>query len=179
MNEETTGEAGETRNGRRRFLTWLGMGGVVLVADQLSKWLIVQHVPKFSKLPVMPYVNLTHQENPGAAFSFLAEAGGWQRWFLSVLAAVVSAVIVRWLWQLRDERQAVLAVGLALVLGGALGNLVDRLLLGHVIDFIQVLIAGWPFPSFNVADAAITVGAGLLIVDALFLSRRTAAGAAD
>lgn len=167
------------RNGRRRFLAWLGMGGIVLVADQLSKWLIVQHVPKFSKLPVMPYVNLTHQENPGAAFSFLAEAGGWQRWFLSVLAAVVSAVIVRWLWQLRDERQAVLAVGLALVLGGALGNLVDRLLLGHVIDFIQVLIAGWPFPSFNVADAAITVGAVLLIVDALFLSRQSAAGAAD
>ncbi|MGB5346248.1 MAG: signal peptidase II [Woeseia sp.] len=165
-------------NGTRRFLIWMLVAVVVLIADQLTKWLIVENVPLYSKLQILSFLNITHQENPGAAFSFLADAGGWQRWFFSGLAAAVSVFIAGWLWTLRRGGQRVLGAGLALVLGGALGNLVDRLHLGHVIDFIQVLIAGWPFPSFNVADAAISVGAGLLIIDALFLSGRDSAKAA-
>lgn len=174
MNDETTGDAVpvtvDTTPGKRRFTIWMIVAGLVVAADQLTKWLIVERVPLYSKIPVTSFFNITHQENPGAAFSFLADAGGWQRWFFTGLAVLVSLFIVRWLWTLRSERQPVLGSGLALVLGGAVGNLIDRLHLGHVIDFIQVLIAGWPFPSFNVADAAISVGAGLLIIDALFFS---------
>ena len=180
MNDEKkngTGPAPATA-ARRRFLLWMAIAAFIVLADQLTKWLIVTRVPLYSKTPVNSFINITHQENPGAAFSFLADAGGWQRWFFTILAAAVSAFIVHWLWTLRHERQAVLGTGLALVLGGALGNLVDRLHLGHVVDFIQVLIYGWPFPSFNVADAAITVGAALLIVDALFLSRKESAAVA-
>ncbi|MGB5246616.1 MAG: signal peptidase II [Woeseia sp.] len=172
---ETAQTAVPTRSGARRFLTWMAVAAVVLIADQVTKWLILQNIPLYSKIEVMSFVNITHQQNPGAAFSFLADAGGWQRWFFTGLATLVSFFIAGWLWQLRNQRQAVLGGGLALVLGGALGNLVDRLQFGYVIDFIQVLIAGWPFPSFNVADAAISVGAGLLIIDALFLSGRNEA----
>jgi len=118
-------------------------------------------------------MNLTHQQNTGAAFSFLAGAGGWQRWFFVILATVVSGVIVGWLWQSRKQGPVVLMAGLGLVLGGALGNLIDRARLGYVTDFIQVWFGNWAFPSFNVADAAISVGAALLIIDALFLSGRT------
>lgn len=146
------------------------LSALVVGLDQLTKWAVVKWVPLYGRISVNWFINLTHQENRGAAFSFLADASGWQRWFFTVLAAAVSAGIVAWLWRLRDSDQRVLMAGLALVLGGALGNLIDRIRLGHVIDFIQVLIYGWPFPSFNVADSAITVGAGLLIIDALFLS---------
>lgn len=163
---------------RRRFIVWMGIAAVVLILDQLTKWLIIENVPLFDKIPVTSFLNITHQENPGAAFSFLADAGGWQRWFFTVLAAAVSVFIVTWLWKLREERQLTLATGLSLVLGGAVGNLVDRLHLGHVVDFVQVLFGSWAFPSFNVADAAISVGAALLIIDALFLSGRENAPAA-
>ncbi len=183
MSEEQASEPApvgvDTTPGQRRFRLWMIVAGAVVVADQLTKWLIVERVPLFSKVPVTSFINITHQENPGAAFSFLADAGGWQRWFFTVLATVVSLFIVHWLWRLRSENQPVLGAGLALVLGGAVGNLIDRLHLGHVIDFIQVLIAGWPFPSFNVADAAISVGAGLLIVDALFFTRNGEEATAD
>lgn len=177
MNQETA-KATSTKvvaikGGKRRFLFWMILAAVVLLADQLTKWLILDTVPLYSKIEVLSFLNITHQENPGAAFSFLADAGGWQRWFFSGLAALVSLFIAGWLWQLRRTGPRVLGSGLALILGGALGNLVDRLQLGHVIDFIQVLIAGWPFPSFNIADAAISVGAALLIIDALFLSGGT------
>jgi len=145
---------------------------VIVIADQLTKWAIVEWVPLYDKIPLNTFINLTHQKNPGAAFSFLADAGGWQRWFLAVLASAVSIVIVVWLWRLRNEGQNILTAGLTLVLGGAIGNLIDRILLGHVTDFIQVLFGSWAFPSFNVADASISVGAALLIIDALFFSGR-------
>jgi len=145
---------------------------VVVMADQLTKWAIVEWIPLYDKIPLNAYINLTHQNNPGAAFSFLADAGGWQRWFFVALSSVVSVVIAVWLWRIRNEGQALLAAGLALVLGGAIGNLVDRILLGHVTDFIQVWFGSWAFPSFNVADAGISVGAALLIIDALFFSGR-------
>lgn len=164
--------AAERQPGRQRFALWMAIAAVIIVADQVTKQLILQHVPLYSKIPLLSFMNITHQENPGAAFSFLADAGGWQRWFFTVLAGGVSIFIVTWLWKLRDAGQLTLATGLALVLGGAIGNLIDRVYLGHVIDFIQVFIVGRPFPSFNVADSAITVGAALLIIDALFISGR-------
>jgi signal peptidase II len=145
---------------------------VIVIADQLTKWAIIEWVPLYDKIPLNAFINLTHQKNSGAAFSFLANAGGWQRWFLAVLASAVSIVIAVWLWRIRNEEYNILTAGLALVLGGAIGNLIDRILLGHVTDFIQVLFGSWAFPSFNVADAGISVGAALLIVDALFFSGR-------
>ena len=162
----------ETTSSNTRFLVWMAVAAIVVIADQATKWAIVQWVDLYQKIPINSFVNLTHQRNTGAAFSFLADAGGWQRWFFVVLASAVSIVIAVWLWRIRKERQTVLAAGLALVLGGAVGNLIDRAMLGYVTDFIQVWIGNWPFPSFNVADAGITVGAALLIVDALFFSGR-------
>jgi len=161
-------------NGRRGFALWLSLSSLIVVLDQLTKWAIVKWVPLYGKVEINSFINITHQRNTGAAFSFLADAGGWQRWFFVLLALAVSGYILTWLWRLRNEQQAVLCAGLALVLGGAVGNVVDRIHLGYVVDFIQVLIAGWPFPSFNVADSAISVGAGLLIIDALFLSGKAA-----
>jgi signal peptidase II len=159
-------------SGNPRFVTWMVVAAVIVVVDQLTKWAIVEWVPLYDKVPLNSFLNLTHQKNPGAAFSFLANAGGWQRWFFVLLSTGVSAVIAVWIWRIRDNSQTILSAGLALVLGGAVGNLIDRVLLGHVTDFIQVWFGSWAFPSFNIADAGITVGAALLIIDALFLSGR-------
>ncbi len=159
-------------NSNARFVTWMAVAFVVVLADQLTKWAIIEWVALYERIPLNSFINLTHQRNTGAAFSFLADAGGWQRWFFVTLASVVSIVIAIWLWRIRRERQAMLAAGLALVLGGAVGNLIDRILLGYVTDFIQVWFGDWAFPSFNVADAGISVGAALLIIDALFFSGR-------
>jgi len=145
---------------------------VIVVADQATKWAIIEWVPLYDRVPINGFINLTHQKNTGAAFSFLAEAGGWQRWFFVVLATVVSAVIAVWIWRIRKEGPVILSIGLAFVLGGAVGNLIDRVRFGHVTDFIQVWFGSWAFPSFNVADAGISVGAALLIIDALFFSGR-------
>ncbi|MBT8083126.1 MAG: lipoprotein signal peptidase [Gammaproteobacteria bacterium] len=155
-----------------RFVVWMAVAVLVIIADQATKWAIVQWVDLYQKIPINSFINLTHQRNTGAAFSFLADAGGWQRWFFVVLATGVSIVIAVWLWRIRNERQTVLAAGLALVLGGAVGNLIDRAMQGYVTDFIQVWFGNWAFPSFNVADAGITVGAAFLIIDALFFSGR-------
>jgi signal peptidase II len=149
---------------------WMVVAIVVVIADQLTKWAIVEWVPLYDKVPLNSFLNITHQKNPGAAWSFLADAGGWQRWFFIALSSIVSVVIAVWLWRIRTDGLAVLGAGLALVLGGAIGNLIDRILLGHVTDFIQVLFGSWAFPSFNVADAGISVGAALLIIDAIFFS---------
>lgn len=156
----------------RRYIAWIVVALFVVIADQATKWAIVEWVDLYGRVPINSFINLTHQRNTGAAFSFLAGAGGWQRWFFVVLATVVSAVIAVWLWRLRTEGPLVLMAGLSLVLGGAIGNLVDRIRLGYVTDFIQVWFGNWAFPSFNVADSAISVGAALLIIDALFLTGR-------
>jgi len=143
----------------------------VILADQATKWAIIEWVELYGKVPLNSFMNLTHQQNSGAAFSFLAGAGGWQRWFFVILATVVSGIIAVWLFRIRRDGPIVLMAGLSLVLGGAVGNLIDRARLGYVTDFIQVWFGNWAFPSFNVADAAISVGAAFLIIDALFLSR--------
>lgn len=164
---------------RPSFGIWMAIAALIVLFDQLTKWAILKWVQYGDPpIPINPFLQLTHRRNPGAAFSFLANAGGWQRWFFIGLAVAVSAVIAVWLWRLRRAGQTVLSAGLALVLGGALGNVIDRIRLGYVIDFIEVpnyfafLIGGEWFPAFNVADSAITVGAVLLIVDALFISGR-------
>ena len=165
-------EAKQTSN--TRFVAWMSVAMLVVLADQVTKWAIVEWVALYEKIPLNSFINLTHQRNTGAAFSFLADAGGWQRWFFVVLATGVSVAIAVWLWRIRNEGQAILAAGLALVLGGAVGNLIDRISLGYVTDFIQVWFGTWAFPSFNVADSAITVGAGLLILDSLLHAKPSA-----
>ncbi len=160
----------ETNGNNARFILWMVVAVVVVIADQLTKWAIIEWVALYDTVPLNSFLNITHQKNPGAAFGILANAGGWQRWFFVILALGVSVLITVWLWRIRNDGQTVLASGLALVLGGAVGNFIDRILLGHVTDFIQVWFGSWAFPSFNVADAGISVGAALLIVDALFFS---------
>ena len=150
---------------------WLWLSVAVLALDQISKYaaetLLLLHRP----VPVLPPVlDFMLAYNTGAAFSFLAGAGGWQRWFFIVLAGAVSVALTVWIVRLHAHERR-LAVALALVLGGAVGKLVDRALWGHVIDFILVHFGDWPFPAFNLADSAITVGAALLVLDSLFPHR--------
>ena len=151
--------------GVKRFAQWMFLACVIVAFDQATKWAIIEWVPLYDKVPINSFINLTHQRNYGAAWSILADAGGWQRWFFIVLATVVSVVLVVWSWKEKKAGSTALIAGLALVLGGAVGNLVDRVLLGYVTDFFQVWFGDWAFPSFNVADSAITVGAALLIID--------------
>ena len=158
--------------GYRSFALWTSLSVVVVILDQATKSMILRWVDLYDRIPINSFINITHQRNTGAAFSFLADASGWQRWFFIVLATLVSGYILWWLWKIRTESQVILSAGLSLVLGGAIGNVIDRIVLGSVVDFIQVFIGSWPFPSFNIADAAITVGAAFLIIDALFLSGR-------
>ena len=160
----------ELDQGTKRFITLIVIAFAIVMVDQMTKWAIIRWVPLYGAVPINDFINLTHQQNAGAAFSFLAGAAGWQRWFFVVLATAVSAVLIVWLWRIRDEGPLVLGAGLSLVLGGAIGNLIDRIRLGYVTDFIQVWFGSWAFPSFNVADSAISVGAAGLIIDALFLA---------
>ncbi|ASV36620.1 lipoprotein signal peptidase [Pseudomonas sp. NS1(2017)] len=154
-------------------LGWLVLSLLVLVIDQVSKAHFEGSLQMFQQIVVIPdYFSWTLAYNTGAAFSFLADGGGWQRWLFALIAVVVSAVLVVWLKRLgRDDTW--LAIALALVLGGALGNLYDRIALGHVIDFILVHWQNrWYFPAFNFADSAITVGAIMLALD-MFKSKKT------
>ncbi len=146
-------------------ISWLWVSVLVVVLDQLSKYLCTVYLAYGEVIPVFPGVNLTLLHNTGAAFSFLNQAGGWQRWLFIGLALLVSLVILIWLYRLRRER-AWLAVALALILGGAAGNLWDRMYLGYVIDFIQVYYKYWYWPAINIADSAIFVGAVMLLIDA-------------
>lgn len=144
---------------------------VIFFLDQWTKNWIIENLSLYEKISISNFFNLTHQQNTGAAFSFLAEAGGWQRWFLSIVAMIVSGYIAYWLYELKNSTQWFLIYGLSLVLGGALGNVFDRIRLGYVTDFLQVFIGSWPFPSFNIADAAITIGAIFIIIDAIIETR--------
>ncbi len=148
-------------------LRMIWLSAVIIVADQLSKHWIVQNFVLFEPHPVLPVLDITRLHNTGAAFSFLADAGGWQRWFFTTLAIAVSIALVHWLRTLDGLRQKILTAGLALVLGGAVGNVIDRVRFGHVVDFVHAHWNGAYFPAFNVADAAISVGAGLIILDAV------------
>ena len=145
-------------------LHWLWLSASIFVLDQLVKWVVVQQFSLYEQVPVLPFFSLTLAYNPGAAFSFLGDASGWQRWFLSAIAIVVSAMLVGWIKQLR-ENETWLACSLSLVLGGALGNLFDRLVHEQVTDFLLFYYKNWYFPAFNIADVAITLGAAMLVLD--------------
>ncbi len=142
---------------------WLWLAAFVVVLDHLSKFLASSHLVYAQAVPVFPGLNLTLLHNTGAAFSFLAGAGGWQRWLFALLAVGVSFYLIV-LLRSPEPQPPGYRLGLSLILGGAIGNLLDRLVLGYVIDFIQVYYQQWIFPAFNFADSAITVGAGLLIL---------------
>ena len=169
--------AAPAASGTTPLLLWLGLAGLVLVLDQISKTLVMGRFALGDSMVVTPYFNLVRAHNAGAAFSFLAGASGWQRWFFVGLGAVASATFV---WMLRKHPgQRLFCSAVSLILGGALGNVVDRLLHGHVVDFLQFhtallapMFPGGYFPSFNVADSAITLGAVLLIADELRRVRR-------
>lgn len=155
-----------------RAASWLVLSALVIVADQISKVYIGRHFLEFEFVRILPVLDITCMHNVGAAFSFLASASGWQRWVFIGLALVVSSGITIWLLKLPRGSHALLTAGLALVLGGALGNVIDRIRLGYVIDFIHFHWDRAYFPAFNVADSAITVGAACLLLDALFDAKR-------
>jgi len=171
--EDNTADEGTSLLGATPWL-WLSL--LVIVSDQITKWLIFTQVELSDRIFLNPLLDITHRHNTGAAFSFLADQSGWQRWLFSGLAIVVSVVILVWLRRLPRRGQKMLAGGLALILGGALGNVIDRVHYGFVIDFILVHYGDWQFPAFNVADSAITVGAAFLIIDSLFGAEKNAPG---
>jgi signal peptidase II len=153
-------------------IVWLWLSAAIVVVDQLTKWLVVNQFALFEILPVAPFLELTRLHNEGAAFSLLAQAGGWQRWFFLVLAGAISVLIAWWLATLPARGHPWLTIGLAAILGGALGNAVDRSRHGFVVDFLHFHWGGAYFPAFNVADIAITTGAAMLIIDAILHARR-------
>jgi signal peptidase II len=154
---------------------WLTLSGVIMVIDQITKYLITQNFTLHKVVEVTAFFNLVLVYNPGAAFSFLSDAAGWQRWFFIVIALVAAVWIVFLLR--RYPRQTLFCFALSLVLAGALGNVIDRILFGAVIDFLDFHAYGWHWPAFNVADAAITCGAVLLVWDGFRPSSKSAADA--
>jgi signal peptidase II len=149
-------------------LRWLWLAFLVIVLDQFTKHLMLASFRAGEELPLTPFASLVLAFNRGAAFSFLADGSGWQRWFFALVAVAACAAM---LWFLRRGGRALFCAGLALIIGGALGNLFDRLTLGHVVDFLLLHWRTWYYPAFNVADTAITLGAVALIVDS-FRERR-------
>jgi signal peptidase II len=146
---------------------WLWLGVVTIALDQWTKAMVIERFEEFDRVVLLPVLELMRLHNEGAAFSFLSNAGGWQRWMFTGLGVVVSGAILVWLRRLPAKGQALLAAGLSLILGGALGNVIDRVVHGHVIDFIRVHYQEHYFPAFNVADSAITIGAVLIVLDTL------------
>ncbi len=147
---------------KNKVFRWLWLAVLVIVADQLSKYWMVTHFELGEQLRVFPFFNLVLAFNPGAAFSFLGTASGWQVGFFIAIGLVAAIIILCWLRQLQANQQG-MAVALCLILGGALGNVLDRIHFGYVIDFVQLHYQQYYFPAFNVADSAITIGAIILI----------------
>ena len=145
------------------MLKWLWLTGLVIVLDQVSKWLMVSWLSLYETVAVIPYFNFTMAHNYGAAFSFLADAGGWQKWFFIILASVISLGLLYWLYKLAKTKLE--AVSVALILGGAIGNVIDRIYYGYVVDFLDVYYGSYHWPAFNIADSAICIGAVLIIID--------------
>ncbi|WP_178089441.1 signal peptidase II [Rheinheimera lutimaris] len=143
-------------------LWWLML--LVLVADQVSKQVVIANMQLFDSIELLPFFNFTYVRNYGAAFSFLSDAGGWQRWFFTFIAVAISCVLAVWLAR-NNNTQLKLNLALSLVLAGAVGNLIDRSIYGYVIDFFHLYYQNWHYPAFNIADSAICIGAALLIWD--------------
>lgn len=153
------------------MLKWLWLSTLVVTLDQATKWMASHWLEPYAQYQLLSWFNLTLVHNTGAAFSFLSGASGWQRWFFTVLTIVVSVLIVIWLKRLKPGERWT-AIALALILGGAIGNLIDRLAYGHVIDFVQWHYQQWYWPTFNVADSAISVGAALLVIHGVFFQKQ-------
>lgn len=160
----------KSKTGSGSMLQWLGLAFIILMADQFTKVLIVGFYRLGDSTLVTTFFNVVRVHNSGAAFSFLAGAAGWQRWFFTVIGLLAAALIV---WMLRSHAgQKLFAFALACILGGAIGNVIDRILYGYVVDFLDFHWHGWHFPAFNLADSAITIGAACLILDELLRVRR-------
>ncbi|HEX4267165.1 MAG TPA: signal peptidase II [Steroidobacteraceae bacterium] len=175
-NERETGRADRLQDGvaarAPRGWRWLPITVAIMALDQLVKLWVVDHLALYRTVRLLPVLDITLTYNRGAAFSLLAEASGWQKWLFAGLAVAVVAGIVLWLRRLNGRTQWLLCLSLTLIMGGALGNLIDRLRIGHVVDFILAHWHGVYFPwAFNVADSAITVGAALLLTDAWLEAR--------
>ena len=148
------------------MLKWIWVTAVVVILDQLTKYIASNSLEMYQQVAVMPMFNWTLMHNPGAAFSFLANEAGWQRWFFAVIAIVVSIVIILWIKKLKQHEKWQ-AIALAMILGGAIGNVIDRIWLGYVVDFIQVYYQQWYWPAFNLADSAISVGVAMIIIESI------------
>ena len=160
----------KTSGGGSSLLQWLGLAFILLLADQFTKVLILGYYQLGDSSPVTSFFNVVRVHNTGAAFSFLANAGGWQRWFFTGIGIAAALLI---LWMLKSHSgQKLFAFAMASILGGAIGNVIDRVLYGYVVDFLDFHWQGWHFPAFNVADSAISVGAACLILDELLRVRR-------
>jgi len=157
----------ERRRAQRSAIRWLWLAFAVVVLDQATKLYIIANFELYDRIEVLPVFDITRLHNTGAAFSFLAGAGGWQRWFFIVLGLIVSSLVIAWLARLPLKGRGWLAVALSLVVGGAIGNVIDRIWLGYVVDFLSVHYNDWYFPAFNVADSAISVGAVILLIESL------------
>ena len=158
------------KSGSGGMLQWLGLALIILIADQFTKVLIVGFYQLHDSTLVTSFFNVVRVHNSGAAFSFLAGSSGWQRWFFTVIGLAAATLIV---WLLKSHSgQKLFALALACILGGAIGNVIDRLLYGYVVDFLSFHWNHWHFPAFNVADSAITIGAACLILDELIRVRR-------
>ncbi|EXF57438.1 signal peptidase II [Acinetobacter sp. 1294596] len=151
-------------------LVWIGLAIVAIILDQWTKWIATNHLNYADPVAVLPFLNWTLLHNYGAAFSFLSDAGGWQRYLFAGLAAGVSLLFVFWLMRM-PKHLVILPMAIALILGGAIGNLIDRVSLGYVVDFIHVYYQNSHFPAFNIADSAITLGTILLLIDTFFLEK--------
>lgn len=149
---------------RWHVLKWFGLSFACLVVDQVTKFIIIDRLSLYEHVPVFAHFNLVLTYNPGAAFSFLGDAGGWQRWLFIGIALIVSMIAIVWLLKLPSRGVPWLSTGLSLMLGGALGNLWDRVQLGQVVDFLSVYYGQWAWPAFNVADICICIGAACFII---------------
>jgi signal peptidase II len=153
------------------MMKWLWLSLVAVILDQGTKLAVDSTMQLYQSIQVLPYFNLTYVHNTGAAFSFLSQAGGWQRWFFAGLAIAISIGITFWLSRLQ-KHEVLLAAALSLVLGGAVGNLIDRLAYGYVIDFLDVYYRDWHWPAFNIADSAITLGVALMLAETFGLGQQ-------
>ncbi|MES9875364.1 MAG: signal peptidase II [Candidatus Sedimenticola sp. 6PFRAG7] len=147
------------------MLRWLWLSVIIVGLDQISKQLVESSLMVYETVPLVPFFNLTLAYNEGAAFSFLSDQGGWQRWFFSALALIVSIIMVFWMKRLQQSEWPI-AISLSLIVGGAIGNLIDRVLFGHVIDFLDIYYQQWHWPAFNIADSAIFIGVIFMLFDA-------------
>jgi len=147
-------------------IKWLWLSLVLIILDQITKFLAVHYLTFNQSVALLPFLNLTLEHNPGAAFSFLAQEGNWQGWLFGITALLVCIFIIRWLYKTPTDK-IWQSIALSLIIGGAIGNVADRIMHGYVIDFLDFYINNWHWPIFNLADSAICIGAGMLIIDFL------------